>query len=141
MERNSLLFLGVKREVDKIEYLNECKPALYGAIVLYFPLVDSTEFLQAELSKYSDIRIYEECIEVTYKEIKNLHAWDIDQLLTLLFAKCSFEEIINLIKKHQGKVLIDISFYHKEKYPALLFSGKNMNIIHALHADISIDPY
>ena len=141
MERNSLLFRAVNRKVDKIEYMDDCKPALYGAIVLYFPQTVTKELLQAELSEYSDIRIYEEYIEVTYKEIRNLYAWDIDEMLTMLFAKCNFEEMIDLLKKHQGKVLIDISFHHKEKYPSLVFHGENMDIIHTLCADISIDPY
>lgn len=125
----------------KIKHLSDCKPTLYGAIVLFFPHTDTTASLQTELSQYGDICIYEECIEVTYKEIKKLRAWEIDDMLTSLFEKCDLENLRNLSEKYSGKILIDISFTHGETYPALLFSGKNMETIRDLRADISIDPF
>ena len=127
--------------MEKTECLSDCKPSLYGAVVLYFPLIVSKELLQMELPSYNDICIYKDFIEVTYKEVKCLYAWDVDELLSELFSKCNFEQISVALKKYQGSVLIDVSFCHKERYPTLMFGGKNMDIIHSLHADISIDPY
>lgn len=127
--------------MDKIESMIDHVPTMYGSVVLYFPNTIAIELLQSDLHEYDGICVCENCIEVTCKEVQNFCTWELDELLTALFERCDFEEISNVIDKYQGSVLIDIAFYHTENYPALVFSGKNMEIIHSLRADIAIDPY
>lgn len=116
-------------------------PQLYGAIILIFPgrrLPPSVFELLPEGFKHDE---YPEFIEVVYRELDNIHSWEIDDLLTQLFANCNLDLLYNFLGNNDVRVLIDISFHHYSKFPALVFEGQNMQIIHKLQADVSIDPY
>jgi hypothetical protein len=57
-------------------------------------------------------------------------------------ASCNFETLLLAQNRFNAKVIIDIMFHHYyDKYPALIFDGANMEKIHMLKADISIDVY
>jgi hypothetical protein len=69
--------------------------------------------------------------------------WEAGDVLKTVFKNA--EVILPLLKSwsetKQIKVMIDVVFYHEERFPALVFEGENMKIIRELQADISIDPY
>lgn len=123
-----------KKQYDKM-------PDLYGALVLIFPPDTLDHRIKEILHEDFKCDIFKECIEVRYREVKWFSGWEIDDLLTKLFGLCNFDIIRSAQKNLAAKVLVDISFVHRETYPALIFEGENMKRIHELQADISIDPY
>lgn len=125
--------------MDKI--VQEKVPCLYGALVLYVAENTSRTQIKNVLEEYVNCQVFEGCTEIVYREVRNFCSWDVDELLTALFAQCNFAVIYSAQKRLGARVLIDISFTHYDKFPALIFCGDNMNQIHALEADISIDPY
>lgn len=116
-------------------------PRLSGAIVLVFPKDTAPEFLNDVSSTNTKVDIFPECIEYTYIEIETLSCWEVDDLLTALFSRCDLERLKQMSALYRATILIDISFHHGEIYPALVFEGKNMKIIHELNANLSIDPF
>lgn len=120
---------------------SKSKPCLYGAVVLVFPSTTQTSTLDKILPSGSCYRKYTNCIEYVLTEVRDLYSYEIDDLLTLLLREINLEEIQSIITQYQAKVLIDISFHHYGTFPALVFEGMNMDTIHKLSANISIDPY
>lgn len=116
-------------------------PRIYGAIVLIFPSSCLNSSVVELLPKHVERIEYPDCVEVVYRALDNVYSLEIDDLLTQLFTGCDLDLLYNLISKYNARILIDISFHHYTKYPALVFEGRNMQIIHKLQADISIDPY
>lgn len=116
-------------------------PQLYGAIVLVFSHRQFRSSIIELLPANTKIDNYADCIEIVYGEAPLVYSWEIDDLLTQLFKNCDLELLCDLVENYNASVLIDISFRHFERFPALIFEGHNMQIIHMLHADISIDPY
>lgn len=116
-------------------------PCFYGAIVLSFPPAISTATLDKMLPEGICYKRHTDCIESVMAEVRDFYSFEVDALLTHLFAQCDLEIIRKIIDCQQAKVLIDISFHHYDTFPAIVFEGRNMEIIHSLHADISIDPY
>ena len=114
---------------------------LYGAIILIFPSRCLPSSVLEFLPKDFKCDVYTGFVEVVYREIDNIRSLEIDDLLTQLFENCNLDLLCTLIADYKIKILIDISFRHFSKFPALVFEGKNMQIIHQLQADISIDPY
>ena len=117
-------------------------PWLYGALVFYIPpTVPKAEL--ANLLPGLEWKEYDNSleIEVLYREVRDVYSWEIDDLLSKLFSICDFKEIAFIQSQLGGRAFIDISFHHYDTYPALVFEGKNMEIIHRLNADIGIDPY
>lgn len=45
------------------------------------------------------------------------------------------------MKNHNARAIINIAFWQYGTYPALSITGKNMEYIRLLQADIDIDPY
>lgn len=129
--------------MDQNFILNERIPSFYGAIVLYFPLTVSENSIRSILGNGLECTTYSnmDYVEIKYREVSNVVSWEIDDLLDALFSDCDLGAITDALSTFSGSALLDISFIHYEKYPALIFSGKNMDIIHRLKADISIDPY
>ena len=118
-------------------------PHLYGALILYFPVSVPENSIRFFLKSYVEYTEYPDknCVEVTYREVTNIFSWEIDSLLDVLFSNCDLGAVTNALSALSGSALLDISFTHHEKFPTLIFSGKNMDIIHHLKANISIDPY
>lgn len=116
-------------------------PKLYGSIILIFPCEHLSSQVLDLLPANAEIAEYTDFVEVVFCELDNVYSWEIDDLLSRLFANCDLVLLCDLISKHHARVLIDISFHHYEKFPALIFENRNMQIIHMLQADISIDPY
>lgn len=121
--------------------MQEKLPRLYGAIVLIFPSNYLSSAVVELLPKHIERFEYSDCVEVIYKALDNVYSLEIDDLLTQLFSNCDLDLLYSFISNYNAQVLIDISFHHYTKYPALVFAGHNMQIIHKLQADISIDPY
>lgn len=117
-------------------------PSLHAALVLTFPIDVSKAVLVEQLGQYERYAEYSEFSEIVYSEICSFNSWEIDDLLTALFLKCNVPLIRKLCEKYGGKVWIDITFYRSNNlYPSLVFEGNNMDLIHTLKANISIDPY
>lgn len=116
-------------------------PRLYGAIVLIFPNDRFASSALELLPKNAECVEYTGFVEVVYREVDNVSSWEIDDVLTKLFLNCDVDLLCDLISYYGAKVLVDISFHHYSKFPALVLEGRNMQIIHKLQADISIDPY
>lgn len=116
-------------------------PRLYGAIILIFTsesfCSSALEVLPGNVGRVE----HADFVEIVYREVDNVFSWEIDDLLTRLFSECNIELLCDLIAHYGVKVLVDISFHHHSIFPALVFEGSNMQIIHKLQADISIDPY
>ena len=121
--------------------INNKLPRLYGAIVLIFPRENFCFTVLELLPGNVGCVEYADFIEITYREVDNVFSWEIDDLLTRLFSECNVELLCDLISRYEVKVLVDVSFHHHSKFPALVFEGSNMRIIHKLQANISIDPY
>lgn len=116
-------------------------PRLEGYMILVFPPDAEISQITQYLSKNVEVDKYTDCINITYAQVDDINSFELDDLLTELFALCDLDVIQTVCKLFNGKPLIDIAFYHNDIYPALVFEGKNMEIIHLLGADISIDPY
>ena len=116
-------------------------PNLYGALVLIFSGETSKTRIVDILHEYTDYQTCENSIEVVYREIKDFNSWEVDELITALFGLCDFGAINAAREQLNAQILLDVSFVHYERFPALVFSGKNMHLIHMIQADISIDPY
>lgn len=116
-------------------------PNFYGCIVLTFPKSVTHSQITSLFGKETDIQIFDDMVEMTYKEVKELCCWEVNELLSKLFSLCDFKVLLLAQSELDAKILIDISFHHYHKYPALLFDGVNMEYIHMIKADISIDAY
>ena len=81
------------------------------------------------------------CLSVVL--VHNEEFWEINTALDKMFSKINscLPQFKRIVKKYGGTVYIDVAFYQYGTYPALVFSGKNMEKIHYLEANISIDPY
>lgn len=117
------------------------KPDFYGGVVLMFPKSVTCSQITDLIGEVIDIHVFDDMVEVTYKELKNFCCWEVNELLTNLFLLCDFNLLLSAQSKFGAKILIDISFHHYHKYPALIFDGENMENIRKLCADISIDAY
>ncbi len=116
-------------------------PKFDGNIILMFPKSVTGSQITNLLGKEVDIQVFDDMIEATYMEVKDFCCWEVDELLTKLFSLCDSEILLLAESKYDAKVLVDIVFYHYEKFPALAFTGANMEYIHMIKAEISIDPY
>ena len=121
--------------------IHEKLPQLYGAIILMFPGGSLNSSVVELLPQNAERTEYSGFVEVVYRELDNVYSWEIDDLLTQLFMICDIDLLCNLMLNYDARVLIDISFHHFTKYPSIVFEGRNMQIIHDLRANISIDPY
>ncbi len=72
-----------------------------------------------------------------------MQAWEIVDVLNEVLSDIHIvaDEIKAIVKKYNAQLLIDIAFYHYDRYPALVFDGPAMRLINYLNADISIDAY
>ncbi|MBQ8387628.1 MAG: hypothetical protein IJX46_01720 [Clostridia bacterium] len=120
---------------------NSKPPNFDGNIVLMFPQMVSFSQAVTLFGINKDIQIYDNMLEMTYVEVKNICCWEVNDLLTELFSQCNFEILLLAQSQFNAKVVIDITFQHYDKYPALIFDGANMEKIHMLKADIAIDIY
>lgn len=105
--------------------------------------------VQLELNSLGihDVRVvYPKCdtsIILKFAAVKNELSWDVEQVLTKMFSSVDacLPELKGIIRKYEAEVYIDVAFYQYGSYPALVFEGKNMERIHYLKANISIDPF
>lgn len=125
----------------KLNFTKNKLPNFDGGIVLVFPQTVPSSQIATLFGKNTDIKTYDNMLEMTYVEVKNFCCWEVNDLLTKLFLQCNFEILLLAQSRFDAKVVIDISFHHYDKYPSLLFEGANMEKIHMLKADISIDAY
>ena len=125
----------------KLNLMKSDLPNFDGGIVLVFPKTVQSSHIVDLFGKNTDIKTYDNMLEMTYVEVENFRCWEVNDLLTKLFLQCNFEILLLAQSRFGAKVAVDISFHHYAKYPSLLFDGANMEIIHMLKADISIDAY
>ena len=121
----------------------EGMPCFYASMVLYFSIGTPLAEVMRFFSKNSNIHycVYDNCLEITICEVKDIYVWEAGEVLTKLFAKCDLDSIKKAIELHKGSAYIDISFTHEERFPVLIFEGEVMQIIRDLRASVGIDPY
>ena len=133
----------------EIEYESDEMPNIYCAINVRFANENDALYAIKQLAELS-VKTTEyrkpKVIGQGYFSIaciKNKPYWYLDDALKDMFAMIDhcLPQICRIIKQHCGRSLIDIAFYHDERYPALVFEGENMRKIRMLEADISIDAY
>ena len=93
----------------------------------------------------SDLRVCKSTEEISVR-IAHIHAvrqWEFADALNDMFfqIKDKYDEIKEAIATMGASCYIDIVCYKKDVYPAMLFEGEAMRIIHDFKADISIDMY
>ena len=133
----------------EIEYESDEMPNIYCAINVRFANENDALYAIKQLAELS-VKTTEyrktKVIGQGYFSIaciKNKPYWYLDDALKDMFAMIDhcLPQICRIIKQNCGWSLIDIAFYHDERYPALVFEGENMRKIRMLEADISIDAY
>lgn len=127
--------------MDKGLKRTEDTPCFCASVVMYFPVSTALEELFAILGTDCFYKQYNDFLEVIICKVKNIVSWEVSEVLEILFKKCSIEKVESAKEEYNGMVFIDISFVHWEKYPALIFEGNAMQIIHKLQAEIGIDVY
>lgn len=82
------------------------------------------------------------CIEVDIVTIDTVDEWEVGIALVTLFESNAevFSVLYDLADTDKCEILVVIAFCYYCKYPALIFDGKNMEIIRKLKADITIVP-
>lgn len=133
--------------MDKVEN-NSLIPEIYCSLIIINTSPDTHDDLLKDLVSaltrppnviYSeDIITYELSTTCGY-----MQAWEIVDVLNEVLSDIHIvaDEIKTIVKKHNAQLLIDIAFYHYDRYPALVFDGPAMRLINYLNADISIDAY
>lgn len=121
----------------------EDMPCFYAAMVLYFPIDAPQDELSHIFGDCCSSKYYnkDNLLEISVCEVDNVFCWEVTDVLTQLFDACDLERIETAIRLYNGSAFIDISFVHKDRYPALIFEGNVMQVIHKLQASIGIDPY
>lgn len=117
------------------------RPCLNAGIWISFPVITDISLLKKTFPKETEFRFYEDCIEASVVEVKDFYDWEVTAVLTQLFSLCDLDAIKQISLKFGGKIHIGIWYYSYGVNPAIIFEGENMEIIHKLNADLSIDPY
>lgn len=133
--------------MDKVEN-NSLIPEIYCSLIIINTSPDTHDDLLKDLvsalTRPPNV-IYSEDI-ITYELSTTggyMQAWEIVDVLNEVLSDIHIaaDEIKAIVKKHNAQLLIDIAFYHYDRYPALVFDGPAMRLINYLNADISIDAY
>lgn len=137
------------KNIEKKDISSNLPPEIYCALSLYFDLnININSFIE-ELNrigifdvKYSKPKC-EQLVSFDIAIINYEHLWSLEEALTKMFSYVDncIVELKKLVEKYNGEIYIDIAFCQYGTYPALLFNGMNMEKIHFLNANISIDPY
>ena len=127
--------------MDQIMNMDEGIPTFCGAIVLELNEDRNEDDIIQLLGKDAAICYYDNTIEVTYIDATETQCWELDDFLSSLFEKCEMKHLKKVSEQLHAKVWVCISFFHKQRFPALIIESKNMEVIRELHACISIDPY
>ena len=117
------------------------KPCLNASFLIVFPAETDTAPIQLRLPEDSCVEHYPEEVCVTVAEVKDCFDWNIDSVLTELFDQCDLDHLKRIADEFKGQIHIALWYYSYDARPALIFEGKNMQIIHQLNADLSIDAY
>lgn len=135
--------------IEKKDISLDSVPKIYCALSLFFDLNININLFIEELNRIGifDIRYSkpksEKLINFDIAIINYEHLWTLEEALTKMFSNVDncIVELKKLVEKYNGEIYIDIAFCQYGTYPALLFNGMNMEKIHFLNANISIDPY
>ncbi len=119
-------------------------PTIQIALLIYCSDESIKELLLKELTENKiAYRLTKNASILEIGGVRSEKDWEAGDVLKTVFKNA--EVILPLLKSwsetKQIKVMIDVVFYHEERFPALVFEGENMKIIRELQADISIDPY
>jgi len=98
------------------------------------------ELLSKMRDENIDISIFDDNYEITISKIDS-YEWYLENILDQLFQDFDKKRIVDYIDINICKVLLDIEIWRTDRYPSIIFSGKNMEKIRTLKADISIDMY
>ena len=118
-------------------------PCLNAGFWIIFPLSTNIEELKRHLPQETEYDIYEDDghILATIVEVKEVYDWEMDTVLTRLFSLCDLDHFQKVADMYSGRIHIGMWFYSGDASPAIILEGKNMEIIHRLNADLSIDAY
>ena len=70
------------------------QPNFDGSIVLSFPKTISSSQITSLFGIDKDIQIYDNILEMTYVEMKNICCWEVNDFLSKLFSHCNFETLL-----------------------------------------------
>lgn len=81
------------------------------------------------------------CVNIVI--IKNERFWELDTVLTEMFARIDdkLPQLKILVEQYEGRIVLDIAFYQYGLYPAISISSENIRKIACLNAEIGIDSY
>lgn len=124
-------------------------PEIYCAVSLMF---DAETDMESVISDLKNIGInqtvfhkprYGNAVYLDIAVVANACLWSVGDALSAMFSQiqASFQSVRNIVCRYAGKIYIDISFYQYGRYPVLVIDGDNMEKIHVLGANISIDAY
>ena len=65
--------------------LTKKMPNFYGSIVLMFPKNVTQSQISDLFGKDNSIQMFDDMLEMTYKEVKDYCCWEVNELLTQLF--------------------------------------------------------
>lgn len=123
-------------------------PEIYCALSVIFDRNVDVEQITESLKKsgISEMKVQKpKCEPILSLDVAIVHYeafWYLDDALTKMFSKIhSVSRLKEIVYDFGGTFCVDIAFRHYGKYPALEFSGENMETIRFLEADISIDAY
>lgn len=118
-------------------------PCLNAGFWIIFPLSTNIEELKRHLPQETEYDIYEDKghMLATIVEVKEVYDWEMDTVLTRLFSLCDLDCFKKVADMYGGRIHIGMWFYSGDASPAIILNGKNMEIIHRLNADLSIEAY
>lgn len=120
--------------------MEEKTPCLNAGFWIAFPQNSDISQIAQRLPPKTTFE-YNDGLLAVVAEVRDCYDWEIDAVLTELFAKCKLDEWKAVSDEFDGKIHIGLWYYSYDSSPAVIFEGRNMEIIHKLNADISIDPY
>ena len=118
-------------------------PCLNAGFWIIFPLSTNIEELKNHLPQETEYDIYEDKghMLASIVEVKEVYDWEMDTVLTRLFSLCDLDHFQKVADMYGGRIHTGMWFYSVAASPAIMLEGKNMEIIHRLNADLSIDAY
>lgn len=118
-------------------------PCLNAGFWIIFPVSTNIEELKKHLPPKTQYDIYEDegHMLATIVEVKEIYGWEMDTVLTQLFSLCDLDRCKKVADMYSGQIHIGMWFYSGDASPAIILEGKNMEIIHRLNADLSLDAY
>ncbi len=118
-------------------------PRIMALIEVGVPVDAPLSDVLKTLGQYDSCKLVERAglFSVVYRRTPYINAWSASEILTVLFQDSNISALEEISSHFGCEITVCLSFHHYKRYPALEFDGQNMEILHALSANLSIDPY